>query len=463
MGLGVPNTNQLNAEESQQSTFSKYFLNALFLVTGLTTVGLLIVWIINSTIMGGSSSSTWRLVLNICVVLAAFGIFFKLLSSTTYYNKSPLLRLILDSVFYIPCLVVNLVDLIVQYILGPIYHYLMAPIFKYGSKYGPQGLKAAKGVGTNLYNTNRSYYIILLTTICLYLLKYIVLPYTNKKKAQSSGTLIVNKPIALNVENTLGGYKELNNIPDVIPSVPSTSSKPFPYNYQFALSFWLLFDGVSNQNAPNNINDTTVLNVFDIIKLDYNSKLNTLKFNVLNNKNSTDFIYLYGLENITQQKWNNIILNYNNGTLDIFYNGVLVNSANSIVPQMSYENITSGSGVNGIDGGICNVNFFNKILTNTQIYDIYNSNKLANPPVIPYMNYTIIPVEKRTQQSTITNDVNASSNININLPLSFTDEPTDITVADGEILATPDNTFDTDYLSLKWFFTNNGNTTGGLE
>ena len=171
-------------------------------------------------------------------------------------------------------------------------------------------------------------------------MKYIVLPYTNKKKAQSSGTLIVNKPIALNVENTLGGYKELNNIPDVIPSVPSTSSKPFPYNYQFALSFWLLFDGVSNQNAPNNINDTTVLNVFDIIKLDYNSKLNTLKFNVLNNKNSTDFIYLYGLENITQQKWNNIILNYNNGTLDIFYNGVLVNSANSIVPQMSYENIT---------------------------------------------------------------------------------------------------------------------------
>ena len=48
--------------------------------------------------------------------------------------------------------------------------------------------------------------------------------------------------------------------------------------------------------------------------------------------------------------------------MDVFLNGELVASRPNIAPYMTYENITSGSN-NGIEGGICNVMYYDHIMS----------------------------------------------------------------------------------------------------
>jgi len=89
------------------------------------------------------------------------------------------------------------------------------------------------------------------------------------------------------------------------------------------------------------------------------------------------------------QKWNNIIINYNGGVLDVFLNGELVKSDIGVVPYYTLDNLTIGEN-DGINGGICNVVYFNKPLTATKINNLYNSVKFKTPPTTNDSNTTII-------------------------------------------------------------------------
>jgi hypothetical protein len=47
---------------------------------------------------------------------------------------------------------------------------------------------------------------------------------------------------------------------------------------------------------------------------------------------------------------------------------------------MSFDQITSGQ-TNGIQGGICNVKYYKRVLTISEIHQIYNSVKNKDPPI----------------------------------------------------------------------------------
>jgi hypothetical protein len=83
---------------------------------------------------------------------------------------------------------------------------------------------------------------------------------------------------------------------------------------------------------------------------------------------------IYTNEDILLQKWNNVIINYNGGVLDIFLNGELVKSAVGVVPYYTIDSLTIGED-NGIKGGIQNVVYFKKALTTSNIYYLYNLKK----------------------------------------------------------------------------------------
>jgi hypothetical protein len=90
---------------------------------------------------------------------------------------------------------------------------------------------------------------------------------------------------------------------------------------------------------------------------------------------------LYKNDNFLLQKWNNIILNYNGGTLDVFLNGELVKSSIEVVPIYDFTDTLTIGEKDGLHGGICNIVYFNKPLTRTNIYYLYNMVKNLTPPI----------------------------------------------------------------------------------
>jgi hypothetical protein len=167
-------------------------------------------------------------------------------------------------------------------------------------------------------------------------------------------------------------------------------------------------------------------------------------------------IIVYKLQNVLLQKWNNIVINYSNGTLDIFYNGKLMKSVNEAVPQMSKDTLTIGSN-NGINGGICNVTFFNTSVTMPQIYYLYNLVKNKTPPVV------------NSAKESIVKNVLKGANVQANPPVITIPINIDVKTAVPDSESYPDkpvkpdeNNTKTDYLSFKWFATANNDNFNGV-
>ena len=102
---------------------------------------------------------------------------------------------------------------------------------------------------------------------------------------------------------------------------------------------------------------------------------NLIEYDEYNNR------IIYVNNNFLLQKWNNIVINYNGGTLDVFINGELVKSSNEVIPYMKIDTLTTGTD-NGINGGICNVIYFKTPISLVNIHHIYNNLNDSNPPIV---------------------------------------------------------------------------------
>jgi hypothetical protein len=357
--LLVSNLFQNTTTSESSKTKINLFKKSLLILFGFTFSCIMIAFIVYFIQNLSGQSSIVSFILNILLVIAFLTLIYKTINVKLPQNnskKSAFFDIFANLFLYIPCLFSDVFDSIIKLFF-----------FKYDSE------------------TTGSI-ILILVTISLALIYY-YLPTFKELISSQGGKLLVDNPISIDTLNTLGNYQELNG-----------SDK---FNYQYAISFWVFIDSAPPSTSTNYSKYTSIMNFGEKPNVLYKASTNTLIITIQqkdlkensNNQmlefddNGNRIIYVNN--NFLLQKWNNIIINYNSGTLDIFLNGELVKSAIEVVPFLSLDSLIIGSN-NGIKGGICNFIYYNKPLTTINIYYIYNSMKNKTPPAPKKTNKTII-------------------------------------------------------------------------
>jgi protein-S-isoprenylcysteine O-methyltransferase Ste14 len=450
-------------DNTVRSLIYKYILNASFFILILAILGVLLFYIFKAYGNIQSQHSILSFFINLFIVVVFLSILYRFFDIGKYVKNSKFLQLIFNVIMYLPCLLIYLIETPISYLI---------PISRINTTN-----KSVKDIFNNEYNKTDIGTFILFIIMIVLLLIVIFYPNISEKIQLQGGTQIVNQTIYTNTYSSLFTIKQLTNM-----------SSP---DYEYGLSFWLYIDSEPPNTSSLYLTNGSVLNFADLPNILYNGIDNSLIFmqkytngiyvdasngetdismneygfhNVNNydhnqlykdisnnviqlNKSSSKEIFR--LKNIKLQKWNHIVLNLYNGTMDIFYNGELVKSQPGVVPYINMSDTLSIGSNNGISGGVCNVTFFDKPLKYTQIYYLYELFKNMSPPVI-YKNinktivftpnntvntsskkYTLYGSETNTTiltQSPAIMSIDASSN-NTNTSTSYTNDPTPFVMA----------------------------------
>ena len=335
------------------------FKRSLLVLFGIIISSLIIFWLVYNLQNLSGSSSIISFILNILLVIILLGLIYKTINVNLPVGntkKNGFFNVIINLLFYIPCAFSNAFDSLGNFVTGQV-------------------------------NATTAGSIIMLGVAILLIMAYFSLPLLYNKFSLQGGKQLVNKPVYTNSQYSLGTYKELNGGSE--------------FDYQYAISFWVFLDAVAPNTNASYEKYTTLLNFADKPNVLYNGKTNTLMITMqqknLEKTTKNKFLefddngnrIIYKSTNFLLQKWNNIIINYNGGVLDVFLNGELVKSDICVVPYYTLDNLTIGEN-DGINGGICNVVYFNKPLTATKINNLYNSVKFKTPPTTNDSNTTII-------------------------------------------------------------------------
>lgn len=388
-------------------TFMKgfYIIGALF-ISGLLIYGLM-------SVMGlfnqdASKPRSWpHFIINIILFIAMLALIYRIANAGGFLDQNPLYRLILNTLLYIPCLLTNGLNWILTAL----------------------GIQRAPGAtGPSSPPPTKTEIIVLLVSIALlagyFLTTKYAIPFAKSSYYKKGGKQLVNEPIPIGSQTNVASYQTLND-----------SDK---LDYKYAISFWYYMDSFPPSTNAAYTHTVPILSYGENPMVKYNSSNNTLYVtvkkngpnendNAVNETNTRDVerkdleqwakskgerktqdkgsssirdaieevkqMYfedetdgdghriIWQQPDVLLQKWNNVVLNYNGGTLDIFYNGKLVKSSIGVVPYIKYDLLTVGS-ENGVSGNLANLMYFKEPLDVITIDRLYNSLKDKNPPSI---------------------------------------------------------------------------------
>jgi hypothetical protein len=260
----------------------------------------------------------------------------------------------------------------------------------------------------------------------LYLLfNYVIIPFGMTKYYKQGGKQLINNPVATDVLTNVATSENLNGN---------------GRSYRYAISFWFYIDSFPPSTRTSYLKTVPILSYGDNPCVKYHGPSNSIIITVKQKTADADIVdsiqkletnikkenidqwnkiqdkiktgiemvkalpignehdetgnrIIYKRPDILLQKWNNIVLNYSGGTLDVFYNGELVKSSIEVVPKLSFDMLTVGS-VNGISGNIANVMYFDHPLNYLTVNRLYTMLKTKNPPTISTIDQTVIPIPK---------------------------------------------------------------------
>ena len=409
------------------------FKNALLLIFGLSFSGVLIAWIVYMITNLSSSVGIFSFILNILLVVAVMSLVYRLIIGTSLY-RHPFFKLIINILFYIPCLFVGLIEGIV-WLFG-----------------GLSKMAGAKGIQMTDGKTDNISLIILVITVLLFLV-YLFRPSIEKQIFKQGGNLLINQPITTNELHAVSDYLTLNQ--------PSKS-----YDYQYGMSFWFRLDADSPSTNASYKKYANIFSYGGKPNIMYNASTNTLivsmkvkdepsmssspTFNAEPRDENGDLI-VYTKTGVLLQKWNHVVINYNGGTLDVFYNGELVKSVYGVVPYMEYDALNVGQ-ENGVYGELCNLNYFTNKLKLSQVYYLYNLVKNRDPPISYDTNENIIKQPKPLDLENIRGSFEVSK--------KKIEEIAGIDLDPVKVVSKTNPVDPENYFSLKWYFAQQGDDFG---
>lgn len=165
--------------------------------------------------------------------------------------------------------------------------------------------------------------------------------------------------------------------------------------YRYSISFWLFINSTNEMSNKyisllNYSNNPNIMynpssNDFIIAVAENEQVSSQIEFDAKNiNTEPELFNTIYSDKNIALQKWNNFVINYDAGTIDVFYNGELVSSTNQVLPNLVHHALKVGS-PGGISAGICNLVYYRHPLDIITINNLYNLSKTNGVPNVPEM------------------------------------------------------------------------------
>jgi len=315
-------------------TFLMKVGGTLLAAAGLICLVVAIIWLFKNV---NSLSTLLTYSMNLFLIIGGIGILYLLLKplmKAGSENPKSMLSLVGRLVMYAPCLLISLIDYVrEQYRI-----------------------------------TTKSVWILLAAEILLIAVR-VVTPKLMHAFATHDGTQLLKDPVYLNNERTLGDFENLH----------AGASDDSKFNYHYSLSSWIYLNPQPPNTSSAYTKFTSLLNYGDKPQIEFNGLKNELR--VMAKTGKRDMVEIYKTTDIAYQKWNNFVINYDGGNMDLFLNGVLVASRPNIAPYMTYENITSGAN-NGIQGGICNVMYYDHTLSKSAITLAYRMLKDKNLPLL---------------------------------------------------------------------------------
>lgn len=244
-------------------------------------------------------------------------------------NQNIILKLIIDILTYIPCLVLSIID-----------------YFK------------------EQYNlTTRPVWILFIFQIFLIASSYI-LPKLLDNIINHDAIVLLKDPKSLREENVIGNFEILNK--------KDYNVAKNNYTYNYAISCWIYLEAQPQSTNISYSDKAIILSYGGKPNIYYNG--NTNEF-MISAKIGHEEKIIYKTKKLPYQKWINLVINHQAGYMDIFIDNDLIISVKNILPYMSYDNIVIGK-KNGIYGFISDVNYFNKPISKDKIAWMYKSTKI---------------------------------------------------------------------------------------
>jgi len=414
----------------------------------------------------GSKNYIIKTIVNIVFLIGMFSVLYKLVNAGGYFSNNPLFRLIFNTILYIPCLLVIIADFITDlFNKKPAGAAAAEAVTAATTLHGattPKGSKTPYTQSSSVSssksepwswspftfpspiifgNTTRNDLIFLgiSVSVCgLYVLfNYIIIPYGMTTYYKQGGKQLINNPVSTDILTNVATYQKLNGSDRI--------------TYKYAISFWFYIDSFPPSTGSAYLKTVPILSYGDNPSVKYHGPSNSIIITVKQTSEGSDIVssmqkletnikkeniekwnaiqnkiqsgieqvkalpigneedgngnrIIYKRSNILLQKWNNIVINYNGGTLDVFYNGELVKSAIEVVPKINYDMLTVGTD-NGINGHVANLMYFDHSLNYLTVNRLYNMLKDKNPPTISTIDQTLIPIPDQ-----VTNETNQATN-----------------------------------------------------